>query len=522
MKVFVKSAGRRETQDYVWMCLDGRPAPADHVALSLAERSAAKRGRVASFVAQMEGDAVIAALFFGNVDSGRSDFYGTPILNRLGIVFDFSDSQEVRAALALATDWHSERSVLESLLRNCIGAADVPVGFGVDGSFRDMVAECASSGPRGRLRQDADLALFDSIRAAGRLSRQTEISSRADVSATAPSSVTTPEPRLSAANPAPSSNSSMKIFVNTVPSGSPDYGWYVGGRPDYADRLWKICDPVRSISAGNAYFAALARESGKWILFLQDVVGRDNDSNRPARFTFAIEIPDSDSHAQDKARRLLVAWLHPLSLLPTLTQFIDISGTEVVADEAKLLAAAKDVATAEVQWLEDGPSPASRTWLRISRNRSNRDELRDRAWRFVAEHKFPTARGVHFLFTNAPYSCNSSSADALPDIPAKFVVTGFRDGEPDVVGTDRDSGPGDAEGSRGGPVAPVPNPRPGTSTSGGRFPLGKIGIAAAVSAAFVVVAARGCGQGQDKAKGVVPDNQNSPVATNAAPATVNP
>ena len=274
----------------------------------------------------------------------------------------------------------------------------------------------------------------------------------------------------------------MKIFVNTVPSGEADYGWYVGGRPDSAGSLWKICEPVRAVTADTAFFAALSHEPGKWVLFLQDVVGRDSFTNRPARFTFAIEIPDSAPNAQDQARRLLSAWLHPVFLLPKiLTQFIDISGTEIKAAEEKLLAAAQDVADNSPATLDHQPIGASRIWKRLSNDRSNLSELRNEASLFVDAHAFPSTGGVQFLFTCAPYSSNPLSPDAIPAIPARYVVTGFRADEADGVVPRQPTGRD---------LASPPNP--GKSVLGKPIFVGGVILAAISAVLATLLTLRGC------------------------------
>lgn len=499
MKFFVKSAGRQATQDYVWAPLDGAATGVEAKALSLAEQALPRRGRANASVTEFDDRKAVSALLFGNVGSGRSDFYGTPIFNSLGIVFDASDAADAERALAFAADWNSDPSAVERLLRSGVAADPAsPSGFSVSGTFRDDLLKIASGAPAGRPRPDADVDLTKSIRAAARLAGR-------PVPPPTARSVDRPVPPSSVPKP----ETPMKIFVNTVPSGSLDYGWYVGGRPEYADRLWNVCEPVRSVTAAtpaDAFFAALAREPGKWVLFLQDVVGRDRNSNRPARFTFAIEISDADSRAREKARRLLGAWLHPVFLLPKIfAQFIDNSGEEVVADEAKLLAAAEDVAGSEKIPLDSLPLGPDRIWKHLSRDRSNFDELREEACQFVDDHEFPDAPGVHFLFTNAPYSCKPSSPDALPRMPARYVITGFREGEPDAVSQPEHGGRSVPD-----PV-PVPGPGPGVNRRG------RIALGAAVLCAIGVFAAsvRGCGGGRSKA--VSPEKPSGTLVTNGIP-----
>ena len=208
----------------------------------------------------------------------------------------------------------------------------------------------------------------------------------------------------------------MKIHVNTVPSGELDYGWYVGGRPAYGNRLWDICERVRSVSAETVFFAALAREPGAWVVFAQDIIGRDESSMRPARGTVAIEVPDTEADAQAKARRILREWLLPDGrMLGTIKRFVDVSGEEVKADVPALLAqiasiAADDSKIAIRRCRQEG----GRIVERIAKDRSNFDALRRDAARFANDREFPDEPGVQFLFTNTPYSEDPHSPDALP------------------------------------------------------------------------------------------------------------
>ena len=414
MKVYVKSAGRKAVQDYVWKVVEafGADDKADRENLSIAERSTANKGRVASFAGGAGDSPCRFALFFGNIDSGRCDFYGTPILNRIGFVFDGRNSDDVSLALNLASDWYSASSALERLIATGIISSDDEIGFALAPDFAEVIRKIASSPPVENLRLYANQGLFESIARMGRL----------------PSLVNRPNK--------PKDNSmqkgnSMKIFINTVPSGESDYGWYIGGRPPYADRLCDVCEHVAAVTADTAFFAALSRENSAWVVFVQDIIGRDVRTNRPARGTVAIEISDSDSNAEEKARRLVCSWLQPNGhLLLAIKDNVDTSDEEVKADIPALLAAVEKIGVDSSISLGNAPQPQNRTIRRISQSRDNVDSLCSDAAKFVAEHSFSAESGVQFLFTNFAYSSRADSYDALPDIPAKYIVAGYREDEP--------------------------------------------------------------------------------------------
>lgn len=165
MKVYVKSAGRQATQDYVWKTVEafGADDKIDRENLSIAERSTANKGRVASFVGDAGEPPYRFALFFGNIDSGRCDFYGTPILNRIGFVFEGEDGDDVRLAHNLASDWYSVSSALERQIATGIIASDDEVGFALSPDFAEVIRRIASSPTVENLRPDADQGLFESI-----------------------------------------------------------------------------------------------------------------------------------------------------------------------------------------------------------------------------------------------------------------------------------------------------------------------------------------------------------------------
>ena len=410
MRVYVKSAGRQPSQEYVWNFCDasGEDDKTDLELLSLAEKSASNRGRVASFVADAGTSSSHFVLFFGNVDSGRCDFTGTPILNRLGLVFDAESEEDFHAAQNLAADWYSEASALEGILSVGIVAVDGGCGFTVAHDFCDIVRRIASVLPSTKQRRDADQELFASIKGMQRLSHRLK------------------DCCLNKHNDSSQKGSQMKIYINTVPSGESDYGWYVGGRPPYADKLCDICEHVAAVSAEAAFFAALSREQGAWIVFVQDIIGRDLRTMRPARGTIAIEIPDSDTNAAEKARRLLYTWLLPNGkLLNVIKRFVDVSGDEVKADMPSLLGAVEAMGTDSSVKLCESSMPQMRIIKRIDKTRSNIDSLRTESAKFVADHSFLKSSGVQFLFTNSAYSLCPDSYDAMPDIPAKYIVAGF-------------------------------------------------------------------------------------------------
>lgn len=504
MRAYVKSAGRKDSQDYVWIPAGAAGAipPADAELLSLAERSSARQGRVATFSGEAGEPPHLFALFFGNVNSGRTDFYGTPILNRAGFVFDAADESDVRAALNLASDWYSAKSRLEGLLATGIEASDGERGFAAPG-FEEAVAGIAAAPPdanRGpgagmALSPDADMGLFNSIRLIAGIAGK--IRDGAGARAT-PEFKATPDTKREG-------NPSMKIFMNTVPSGELDYGWYVGGRPPYEKRLWDVCERVRSVSAETAFFASLAREPNAWVVFAQDIVGRDEFTMRPARGTVAIEVSDSEPDAQAKARRLLREWLLPEGkLLDAIRRHVDVSGEQVKADMPALLAevariAADDSGIAILRC----PLEGGRILQRIAKDRSNFDSLRRDAAQFVNDREFPDEPGVQFLFTNTPYSENPRSLDVLPQIPAKFIVLGWREDPPAL----RDAPGGGAGGSGARPD------RPGPLSS---FSRGVVAVAAFAALAIVALFARGCGGcGKKPPPPPTGEETNSPSVTNS-------
>ena len=412
MKFFVKSAGRKASQDYVWKPVE--PLGADSLSkaelelLTRAEKSTSNRGRVGAFAGDCGCPSCLFAIFFGNIDSGRSDFYGTPILNRIGFIFDAQNGEDVRFALNLSTDWYSLDSALERLLMTGTIASEEGCGFAFSQSFADAVKRVADNSRETQKSPDFDRELFESIMALSRLSSKGK-SNQGHIE----------------------KGNTMKIFINTVPSGMSDYGWYVGGRPPYADRLCDICEHVAAVTADAAFFAALSREEGAWVVFVQDIIGRDLMTQRPARGTVAIEIPCSDKNASAKARRLLRSWLLPDGkLLEAVKRLVDVSGEEVKADMPALVAAADAIASDTSVALKSSPMPLERVVFRIDRSRTNIDSLRRDSAQFVSEHSLADASGVQFLFTNSAYSSRQGAYDAMPDIPAKYIVAGYRMDEP--------------------------------------------------------------------------------------------
>lgn len=486
MKVYVKSAGRQAAQDYAWKAVEafGADDKADKEILSIAEKKAATRGRVAS-VGEAGAPPCRFALFFGNIDSGRSDFYGTPILNRIGFVFDGVDGEDVRLAQNLASDWYSVSSALERQIAMGIIASDDEIGFALSSDFAEAIRKIASSPTEGKLRPDADQGLFVSIARIARLS----------------SSVSRPDKPTN--NPTQKGNT-MKIFVNTVPSGESDYGWYIGGRPPYADRLCDVCEHVAAVTADAAFFAALSHENAAWILFVQDIIGRDVRTNRPARGTIAIEIPDSDSKAGEKSRRLLCSWLQPNGrLLQAIKDNIDTSGEEITANMPKLLAAVEKIGTDLSISLGNAIQPQKRTIRRISQSRDNVVSLRSDAAKFVADHLFSGMSGVQFLFTNFAYSSQASSYDALPDIPAKYIVAGYRQDEPTDVSIPTPNPTPDSEDDNHIP----PNPR--------KFPIALV-IIIVIAVGALLLIFRGCGKNTE---GTGDKGVSSSTSTNAVSGT---
>lgn len=475
MKVYVKSAGRQAAQDYVWKAVEafGADDKADRKILSIAEKSTANKGRVASFVGKAGEPPYRFVLFFGNIDSGRSDFYGTPILNRIGFVFDGGNDDDIRLALNLASDWYSVSSALERQIATGVIASDDEIGFALSPDFAETIRKIASSPTVEKMRPDADQGLFESIARNARLSSSGNmLNNPID-------------------NPTQKGNT-MKIFVNTVPSGESDYGWYIGGRPSYADSLCDVCEHVAAVTADAAFFAALSHENSAWVLFVQDIIGRDVRTNRPARGTIAIEIPDSDSKAGEKSRRLLCSWLQPNGrLLQAIKDNIDTSGEEITANMPVLLAAVEKIGTDSSISLGNAPQPQNRTIRRISQSRDNVVSLRSDAAEFVAGHSFPATSGVQFLFTNFAYSSQASSYDALPDIPAKYIVAGYRNDE-------------DGEG-RIPPAPPAPPPF---------LKLIAIGVVAVVAVGALLLTLRGCGK---NTKGTEGKGVSSSLSTNTVP-----
>ena len=220
----------------------------------------------------------------------------------------------------------------------------------------------------------------------------------------------------------------MKISINTVPSGHADYGWYFGGRPAWVASLDNLCDPVHAATSDKAFFAALESAPGGWRLLLQDCIGTDTFTRRPARATVAIEIPSSAPGSADCARRLLVSWLDPAGrLLPLVKTCVDVSSDTVRVDERALYDGVALIGSGTT--LASAPPSASRIVRRLAPDASNAAALRREAAGFVSSHGFPHSSGVQFLFSFAPYSTDPASRDALPPIPAPFIVLGHREEE---------------------------------------------------------------------------------------------
>ena len=491
VRTYVKSAGHKASQDYVWRPADasGNESPADRKLLSEAERRAANRGRVAAFACEPGESPHRFALFFGNVDSGRRDFYGTPILNRIGFVFDAGDDGDGRAAANLAADWYSGDSVLEKRLSTGIPASDAPAGFAVSPDFAHAVAKVAGGPPQAPPHPDVGWELFSEI---ARMARRPPLANGRK------------EPLWK--------GNAMKIFVNTTPSvdeleGETEYGWHVGGRPAYGDRLSDICG--HAITADIAFYAALSREPSSWVVFIQDIIGRDLAKIRPARGTIAIEISDSDANAAEKARRLLHAWLLPGGgLLAAIKSHVDVSGEEVKADMPALLAKADAIGTDPSIALGATPLPQRRTIRRIAKDLSNIASLRREAAEFVAGHSFPAEPGVHFLFTHSAYSADPRSCDAMPSIPAKYIVAGHRDDEPDSCEPVQESAQPETTiparlPASGGAVPPPPKPGEPPSS---RLPVVCVGIAIVVAVLLLLLLRNRARAGEDlpDASGTIP------------------
>lgn len=392
MKVYIKSAGRKDTQDYVWVCFSGEEDPSDLNLISKAERSVPNQGIVHALSAPENGRV---ALFLGNVRSDRTDFCGTPILNRLAVVYSENDHARRNVVQTLVSEWRSGTSELIPLLRDGIVRSDNPRGFDWTPDF--------SVGLKRIIGNAGDRVIKGNpaARDGGDTSFQ----------------------------PAITEKSKMKISINTVPSASDDYDWYFGERPDYAGDIWNICERVRASIASKCFFAALHKQPGAWCLFLQDIIGRDRHSNRPARGTISIEIPDDSPQAEGKARNLLAAWLTPNSpLLAIFKNNVDVSSETVVVKGGDLYDGVEKLTAGET--LYDGSLPSRRLLYRVSEDLSNINELRTYASRFVRRYKFGDQPGVHFLFTLCPYSAIPGDIDMLPDMPAKFIVLGWRAGEP--------------------------------------------------------------------------------------------
>lgn len=396
MKVYVKSAGHKDTQDYVWICVGDRADPAETELLGQAERKTTNRGNVVSWVDSTSHSKRV--LFIGNATSGRVDFYGTPIRNHIGLIIDPKIEDELRLANQIAKRWMNSSSRLARILRESVVASDDDCGFRCDSDIL------------GRL-----MAVGEEVEDSSSAALQEEDGKRAHSSKET------------------GKDTHMHISIHTVPSGEQDYEWCFGGRPTYADRLWDVAERVRTTDSNKVYFAILAHEAGKWILFIRDIVGKDTIV-RPARdagCAMAIEISDQNGGA-DKTRRLLAAWLDSDDKLKKiLLQTVDRSGAEVKVDKEKLYDAvekllAGDTCPLEADELLDSSNPCI---VRLAKDLSDRMEMRRLSAEYVRKFKFPSKDGVHFMFASTPYSSRPNHPDRLPDTLAHLIVIGHRDDE---------------------------------------------------------------------------------------------
>lgn len=402
MKIYIKSAGRKDTQDYVWACLSGEENPSDLTLISKAEGSVPNRGIVHAFSPPGNGRT---ALFLGNVRSDRTDFGGTPILNRMAIVYSENDDERQDFIRTLVAEWMSGTSELIPLLRDGIVKSGNARGFDWSGDFLHKLEEIM-----GNIEDHA-----------------------------VPADGVTDDRKNASPQPMKTGNRNMKIAIQ-VPSGINEYQWYFGECPDYARTVEKICG--NSSIAQKCFRAALHKQQNRWCLFLRDIIASDDGRGRLAQATIAIDIPDDSPQAEEKARRLLVAWLTPVSpLLEVFKKNVDVSSESVVADPDALYNSVEKLAAGEE--LPAEPLPTVRVLYRISEDLSNLDQLRAQAAEFVRTHKFGNQEGVHFLFTHCPYSTIPGDIDMLPDIPAKFIVLGWRDEEVLVSATTESGKPDD-------------------------------------------------------------------------------
>lgn len=225
----------------------------------------------------------------------------------------------------------------------------------------------------------------------------------------------------------------MRIYINTVSSGTDDYGWWQNRIPPYEERLWKLSGR-NYVLPGKEYFVALDRQDGKWVLYFQSAIGVDSGTNRRAVALLALEIGDFECASQSFARRLLMACLDPSDrFLEIVRRFWDISGEEKFFDGKGFFEAVSAIGIDEGEELENLEPPISRCVMRLNRLGNDISEKRRLSHEYVRRYAFDRSIwGVQFLFTQLGYSLveNAEPEDALPDIPAKWIVCGqFADEE---------------------------------------------------------------------------------------------
>ena len=403
MKIYLKSAGRKAEQEYSWLCIHGGKDESDLELLSKAERKTTNRGKVAELFIGTDNKV---ALFLGNVKTERKDFSLSPIINRIGFILDSSSATDKQFASSAVADWYDDCSVIAKTLETGVAESKSEQGFECVPEFVTTILSCLSKQVTSILSGDGAKIVVQIQEAfAGVESKGTSAKEK---------------------------ESKMRISIYTVlSSDNGEFGWYYGGRPSCEKRILSLFGNIGAISRRRTFFALLEHEQDKWTLVVQDIVGMDCVTNRPAPGIIVVELSDADSAAERVVRRILIEWLNDNGgrALAAFKDNVDISASKIKVDEERLYDALYQIGGDASILLETKQLPARRCTLRLSSDISNLKQLKTMSAKFVSTFDFTHALGVQFLFTHIAYATNGDNSNPLPSIPAKFVVLGHRGDE---------------------------------------------------------------------------------------------
>ncbi len=402
MKIYLKSAGRKAEQEYSWLCIYGGKDEYDLELLSKAERKTTNRGKVAELFMGTGGKVV---LFLGNVQTERKDFSLSPIINRIGFVFDSSSEKDKQFASSAVADWYGDCSVIMKTLETGVVESKSEQGFECVPEFVATILSCLSRQGSNILSENGKNLIMQIHDAFAKVESKDTSTKK---------------------------ESKMRISIYTVlSSDNGEFGWYYGGRPSCEKRILSLFGNIGAISRRRTFFALLEHDQDKWTLVVQDIVGMDCLTNRTAPGIIVIELPDAEDDAEHVVRRILIEWLKDNGgrSLNAFKDNVDISGATIKVNEERLHEALNQVGGDASILLDTKQIPARRCTLRLSSDSSNLKQLKTMGAEFISTFDFTHTHGVQFLFTHIAYASSSNSSNQLPSIPARFVVLGYREDE---------------------------------------------------------------------------------------------